>query len=147
MISRPPYSYTGIRTFRPQLGANCRSSIDTGQNDTVRLGDQAVSACRKHFWGWVVRIVASRPAIGSANRIRTGKGASCGRKKLCQGNPQRSGDLPQIEDGDIPLAALDRADESAVQAAPLAQFFLGQLERRPPFANSIAKFSQKRAFF
>jgi hypothetical protein len=39
--------------------------------------------------------------------------------------PDSGGDRAQVQDGGVALAALDRADEGAVQAAALAQPLLG----------------------
>jgi hypothetical protein len=38
-------------------------------------------------------------------------------EKICERDVQDAGNQPQVKDGKIPLAALDRADESAVQRA------------------------------
>jgi hypothetical protein len=47
-------------------------------------------------------------------------------KEISERDAKRLGDEAQVQDGDVPLAALDGADEGAVQAAQFSQLSLGE---------------------
>src|SRR5262249_28197426 len=53
-------------------------------------------------------------------------------QQLGQGDPQRAGDRPEVEDGHVALAALDGPEEGAVQPAATGQLPLGQAQALPP---------------
>ena len=61
-------------------------------------------------------------------------------------NAQSLGNSAQVEHGDITLAAFDGADESAVQAAALAQLSLGPAVPLPLTADAATEFAQKMLF-
>ncbi len=50
--------------------------------------------------------------------------------------PQRAGDLSEAQQRDVALAALDGADEGAVQPARLGQPRLREVQREPPLAET-----------
>src|SRR4051794_7059858 len=64
-------------------------------------------------------------------------------EQVGQGQAQHLGDLAQVQQGDVPLAALHAADEGAVQLAALAQFGLGPAEVLAALAEADADFLQK----
>lgn len=55
--------------------------------------------------------------------------------------------MQQVENGDVPLTALDGADKSTVEPAPVTKLLLRHLQRDSSFADSIAKLSQKGTLF
>jgi hypothetical protein len=64
-------------------------------------------------------------------------------KQMRQSDAQQPRDQPQVENRKVTLAALDGADEGAVEGA-----FLGQLRLRPfvgkaALANAVAEFAEE----
>src|SRR5262249_19027778 len=64
-------------------------------------------------------------------------------EQLGQRYAQDPRDQPQVEDGDVPLTALDRADERAVQVALLGELGLGVALRDSPLADVEAQVLEK----
>jgi len=64
-----------------------------------------------------------------------------------QGYPKRSRDQSEIQNRDIPLAAFDGADESAMQTARVPQFGLRELSPFAQIADPPTQFFQKLSFF
>jgi hypothetical protein len=59
--------------------------------------------------------------------------------QLGEGHAQHAGHEPQIQDGDVPFAALHRADEGAVQLALFGQEGLRLAALGPHVANAVAQ--------
>ena len=60
-------------------------------------------------------------------------------QQLGHGNAQDPGDQPQVQDGEIPLAALNRADEGPVEIATLGQVGLGPLAGLTMAPNAMSQ--------
>lgn len=64
-------------------------------------------------------------------------------QEISQRQTQRPRDQPEVEDGDVAFAALDRADEGAMQLAPVSQLLLGQLQLLAAMADATAQLTQE----
>src|SRR4051812_37594250 len=66
-------------------------------------------------------------------------------EQIGQRHAQDLGDEPQVEDRDVPLTTLDRADERPEELALLGQLTLGQFARQPPLAKAVAEIKSDRS--
>jgi len=58
-------------------------------------------------------------------------------------DPQCFGDLAQAQNGDVPLATLDAANEGAVQSAGVGELCLRPFSFGPQFTDAVTDFTQK----
>ena len=86
---------------------------------------------------------ASGVSVATRPSSRSLPGAHLAGQQLGQWDPQRAGDQPQVQHGQVPLAALDRPDERAVQRTQLAELLLRQPPRQPPLADAEPQVAQE----
>ena len=126
LLHEPPPSRTGLRTsaVSPPLrdavpAVVCVHELFDEEDDP--LGHVAATRARRRQWPGSQ--ILPRVQLSGLRPRSEGLGLFLGvlGEELIQGDAQDASDVSQVEDGDIALAALDGADEGAVQAALLGQ--------------------------
>jgi hypothetical protein len=64
-------------------------------------------------------------------------------EQLGQRNTQYASHRPKVEDREVALATLDRADKCPVQGATVPELLLRQSVRQPPLADAFAQVAEE----